>query len=309
MKFQVIIFIFLLSVPALFSYEAILIDFNNLENTTIDFSEMAGQDVWTKEQRDAMRLDLNPKNWRAKVCPSSWVKLARERTKVIPVTNSLNFPNETVLGIRIFFPERYANSYAEILPPFEIPSFYDDKEEPDGMGGMFLHKGVVRNVGILRKLSVKILGNNFKYVFYVRIEDGRGQVRDVFIGFLDYVGWKTKSWVNPNIDWELQLREAKKGSGPYYPDELPTIKLVNFLIHRAEPQITGNFVTMIKEVSIEYDEAFLEVGKAEYLQESIFGIHKEQLVERANVIMRNVDKRVYLEWVEKAKQHKEEDKE
>jgi hypothetical protein len=288
----------------LMPFESVLLDFSNLDGTLIDFSTYANQDIWTKDQIEAMKLDLNPANWVIKVCNSSWTTMSREYTKILPVKNSLNFPNEVVLGIKIYFPDRGANSYAEIKPPFVIPSYYDNPNEPDGMGGMFLNKGIVRNVGLLRKLSVRVLGNNFKYVLYVRIEDRKGEQRDIYVGYLDYVGWKTKSWVNPNIDGELKMREIYKNSKPYYPDEMPYVKLVEFIIHRAEPQVTGNFATMIKDVFIEYDEAFLEVGKAEYLQESIFGIYKQQLMDRARHEMKNVDQRIYLEWEEQQKMDK-----
>ena len=61
------------------------------------------------------------------------------------------------------------------------------------MGSMFLYKGVVRNVGILRKLGVRILGNNFKYAFYVRVIDRSGKERDIFLGFLNFIGWLVKN--------------------------------------------------------------------------------------------------------------------
>ena len=107
------------------------------------------------------------------------------------------------------------------------------------------------------------LGNNFTYSLYVRVEDKLGGQRDIFVGYMNFVGWKTKSWVNPNIDFELKLKEIRKNQRPYYPDEYPYLKFICFVVHRAEPQVTGNFITMIKEVTIEYDEGFLEVAKAE----------------------------------------------
>jgi hypothetical protein len=304
MKQLGVLVLFILSLLPMQAYEAVLIDFNDLEGTTIDFSHYAGE-FWTEEQKKEMVKDLAPDNWLVKVNSSSWTKEARERTYVITVDNSLQYPNQKLLGIRAYFPERYANSYALVTPPFEIPTYYDNPDEPDGLGSMFLYKGVVRNVGVLRKLGVRILGNNFKYAFYVRVVDRKGEERDIFIGFLNFIGWQTRTWVNPHYDYEVKLREQLKNERPYYPDEYPYIKLKAFLFHRAEPEVTGNFVTMIKSVDMEYDEQFLEVGKAEYLQEDTFGIYKEELIYRAKKEMERVDERIFLEWLEKERQHKE----
>ena len=177
------------------------------------------------------------------------------------------------------------------------------------MGNLFLNKGVVRNVGVLRKISVLVLGNNFRYSLYVRIKDHNNEIRDIFVGYLNYQGWRTLSWINPNLEYELFMREQRKKIRPHYPDEFPYIKLIHFMIQRSDPEITGNFVTMIKEVRIEYDEAVIETGKTEDFQEQIFGIYQEELIERAKSEMRNVDREIYLRWEEKKKMHKEEEEE
>lgn len=265
----VVIFLFLFIITQFYPLESVLIDFNNLDKTTINFAEMAKGVFIPEELKGEMIVDLNPRKWFIRVNSSSWTKDSREKTYVFPIRNSQNFPNQTVLGVRIYFPERYANSYATLVPPFDIPSYYDNPENPTGMGDMFINKGVVRNVGILRKLSVQVLGNNFKYSLYIRIENEDGEQRDIFVGFLDYVGWRTKSWVNPNIDQEILMRQLQTNSKPIYPDQYPYIKLKGFVIHRTELQITGNFVTMIKDVTIEYDEAIIETGKTEDRQEEI----------------------------------------
>lgn len=286
------------------SYEAVLIDFNNLEDTTVDLTRLRGEgwnDYWTEEQKKQLKVDISPKNWIVKVNPTSWTYESRERTYIQLVRNSLSYPNITILGLRIFFPERYANSYAEIYPPFKIPSFYDDPEKPTGLGVKFLNKGIVRNIGVLRMVSVRFLGNNFKYTLYVRLENQKGVQRDIFIGYMDFVGWKTKSWINPHIEYELKLKEIKKTERPYYPSDFPYVKFIEFIIHRADPQATGNFACMFKDVTIEYDEEFLEVGNTEYLQEQIFGIYKEDLIKRANKEMKDVDRRIYMEWIENKK--------
>lgn len=304
MRKKPIIFLILFNLFVLLkiiAYEDVLIDFNNLQDTTIDFSKYAG-DFWTEEQRKEMILNLQPQHWLAKINKSSWTNEAKERTYIIPVTNSLQYPNQTLLGIRAYFPERKANSYLIVKPPFSIPSFYDNPNKITGEGDMFLYKGVIRNVGIIRKISVRLLGNNFKYAFYVRVKNHKGIERDIFIDFINFIGWRSPAWVNPHYEYELKVRDQQKNERPYYPDEYPYIKFEAFIIHRAEPEVTGNFVTMIKSVSVDYDKQFLEVGKEEYLQEQTFGIYHEQLVERSKQEMKGVDERIYLEWLERKKQ-------
>ena len=126
------------------------------------------------------------------------------------------------------------------------------------------------------------------------------------ISDMDYQGWKNKSWINPNIEYELSMRELRKKTMPNYPDEFPFVKLMAFVILRDNEEITGNFVTMIKDVTVEYDEAIIQTGKTEDNQEAIFGIYTEELIKRANSEMQKVDSRIYLEWEERKKQHKDE---
>lgn len=301
-------FLFIVIIAAcLFSLEAILIDFNNLENTTIDFSRYAKSISVNEELIQEMKIDLNPDRWSVKVNSSSATMKAIHKSYVFPIKNSMAFKEKVVLGIRIFFPERHANSYAIIEPPFDIPIYYDDPKNITGQGNLFLNKGVVRNVGVVRRLSVLALGNNFRYSLYVRVKDHKGEEKDVFIGYMDYQGWKTKSWLNPNLDFDLSMREYDKRRRPHYPDEYPHLKFVYLMVQRNESEVTGNFVSMIKEIKVEYDEAIISTGITEDNQEEIFGIYQEELVERVKAEMNNIDKQIYLKWAEKKKMHKEEE--
>ena len=307
MKIRISLILIITSLMKIISLEAVLIAFNNLKDTTIDFSRFAQHKGYSEEVLKEMKQDLDPSMWKIHVNSSSWTKEARERTYLLTVANSQTYPDQIVLGVRAYFPQRYANSYVTIRPPFEIPSYYDNPENPNGQGEMFLNKGVVRNVGVLRKLSVNALGNNFRYSLYVRIKDHLGLEKDVFVGYMDYQGWKSKAWINPNIEYELSMRETRKKTMPNYPDEFPFVKLLAFVILRDSSEITGNFVTMIKDVTVEYDEAIIQTGKTEDKQEEIFGIYTEELLKRANSEMQKVDNRIYLEWEERKKQHKDED--
>lgn len=309
MKIRISFLLILIIIVKIFSIEAVLLDFNNLDGTLIDFSKMAKGANWSEELKQEMRVDLKAERWTVKVNSSSWNPVSKSKSYVFPIIHSQTYPDKIVLGVRVYFPERHANSFALIEPPFEIPSYYDNPENITGTGNIFLNKGVVRNVGVLRKLSVLALGNNFKYSLYVRIKDHMGFEKDIFVGYLNYQGWKSKSWINSNLDFELKMRQYRKETRPHYPDQYPFVKLVHIMVQRCDPEVTGNFVTMIKEITVEYDEAIIETGKTEDKQEEIFGIYNEELVERAKHEMLNVDRQIYLKWEEKQKMHKEKEDE
>lgn len=298
------VLVFISLAKLLFCAEAILIDFNNLSDTTIDFTKFALLRGFPEEATKTMKVDLSIPNWRVIVNPSSWTNESMKKTKIVEVKKSNVFPGVNLLGVRIYFPERHANAYAIIKPPFTIPSFFESEKNPDGSGSMFLNKGVVRNVGILRKVSVTFLGNNLNYGLSVRIENNKGEIKDIFIGYMNFIGWRTITWVNPMLDEELKYRDLNKNYIPYYPGEYPYIKFIGFVIHKNDPDVSGNFVTMFKEVKIEYDEAFLEIGNAEINQDDIFGIHKEELIEKAKIETSKVTKRIFYEWLENQKMDK-----
>jgi hypothetical protein len=285
----------------LYSIESVLIDFNKLNDTTVDFSSGASA-VLTAEEKEIMKVDLSPRNWRAKINASSRTFEGLTKTYAQQVSTSATYPGTTLLGIRVFFPERGANSYAEIKPPFEIPSYYDSKTNPNGKGEMFLSKGVIRNVGVLRKISVRVLGNNYKYSLHLIIKNRDNETKYVFMGYLNFIGWQTLTWVNSNYDTETYQRSLDRFNRPYYPDEYPYIRLEGFFIQRIDPNTSGNFVTMIKDITVEYDPQFPEIGNETIdKQESTFGIYENDLIDRAKGEMQRVNKRLYDEWLEKKK--------
>ncbi len=292
--------VFFLCVAGLFGREEVLIDFSNLRDTTVDFSTLytTGWGADDPEARKQMATDLDPKKWSVCVNSSSKLPVAINKTYALSVDKSLTYPGKVVLGVRTFFPERGANSYVEISPPFDIPSYYDDPNNRDGMGTYFINKGIVRNVGVMRKISVRVLGNNFNYGLYLRIKNRNEEYKDIYMGCLNFLGWRDLVWVNPNYEQDKKDRELKKSVLPYYPDEYPYIKFVGFVINRDHTERTGNFTTMFKEVSIEFDEHFLKLDNYEYLQEDIFNIYREELLLRASKEMEKVNRRIYTKWLE-----------
>ncbi|HNZ26965.1 MAG TPA: flagellar filament outer layer protein FlaA [Spirochaetota bacterium] len=310
MKRIIFIFTFLSLIWSVYSIEEILIDFNDIRDTTIDFSKFTVAD-WPPEQLKYMNVDLHPSKWVVFVNSSSFNVESRNRTYPFLAKVKIMSPIESeVLAVRAFLPQKYANSNITIKTPFEIPSFYmSPHKEDDYMGTMFLNKGVVRNVGIMRKLSVFMCGNNFNYTLYVRIKDQRGVERDIYIGYINFTGWQTRAWTNPDYDNQLILKDMYKKTRPYYPDEYPYIKLVGFIINRIDTEVTGNFVTMIKEVTVEFDEEFVDIRSSSgedlipsvMTEEKIFGIYQEELMKRATAEMENVNVFLYHQWENKMK--------
>jgi len=306
MKIKLIFLFVLIFGFQLFSKEEVLIDFNNLSGTEIDFSEFADAMTITPEEKAAMKLDLGIKNWTVKINPSSLNFLSRTKAMAVPVKNSIRFPNETLLGVRIYFPAHDFNAYAEIRPPFDIPSFYEDPAKPTGMGEMFLNKGVVRNVAVIKKISIQVLGNNYNYNITVRLKKDNDEIQDVFLGYLNFLGWKTLTWVNSDAEEQSRKKINKKDITPYYPSEYPFVKLDSIIIQRQGTEVSGNFVTMIKDIVVTYDEYMYESTRTETfsMQEGNFNIYKEDLLEKSRHEIRNVNKRLLELWRETQKINK-----
>ena len=193
------IVIVLLTAGSALAEEAVLIDFSQLtldypadfpvhnERTLVDYSVAAGSS-YTEEEKAEMKISLAVDAWE--------IDLASSSRRVNTVANSMirparvregasNYENETILGARIQFPIDPFNSWALIRPPFEIPAYADLSEVQDdgsievaqeevGRGRKFDNIGVVKNVGVLRSVSMNVLGLNFPSR-YRRHTSGRKQ--------------------------------------------------------------------------------------------------------------------------------------
>lgn len=315
MRRKIIVFIILFFILfSLKSVEEILIDFSNLDGTTFDFSKFSFGE-WSVEDKDNMTIDLQPKNWTVSVTPSHFIYEARNKTYSVDTEiKVLGNRKQKVLAARVFIPQRNANTYILLEPPFEIPSYYPSPDlSSDVMGTMFINKGVVRNVGILKKVNVILFGNNFTYQFYVRIKTQRGEIRDLFVGYINFLGWQERGWVNPHYEYEQKVIESTRNKRPYYPFEYPYVKLMGFYISRVQTELTGNFITMVKEVKIEFDEEVLNLESVTGVQkipnvdtlEEIFGIYKEDLISKAEREIKKINLIMFQQWQEKRKIHKD----
>jgi hypothetical protein len=231
----------------------VLIDFANLENTDVDFSKFPGA---MAEGIEELKVDLNIENWSVKLAPSS----ASPENRVLSYCKGVESGkmNGEVLGMRIHFPTAPFNSWARLVPPFEIP-FYEDSGTGDGQGTKFVNKGVLSNVGTIKSISVRVTGRNFPHGLSISLKDTNDTVREMFLGYLDFDGWKTLTWENPNYVTDVKQRDLVRK--PLYPENMPSIKFDSFTVYRHGSQIGGDFVVYIKDVQMVYDLAILETER------------------------------------------------
>jgi hypothetical protein len=252
--------LFCLSMGVLYAQEQdseggpkVLIDFQNLEDTEIDFSRYPGG---IAEGITELKVDLSIDNWAVKLAPSSASAENRVLSKCKPVESKKM--NGDVMGVRIHFPTAPFNSWARIAPPFDIP-FYENAEGEEGGGTKFLNKGVLRNVGTIRSIVARVTGRNFPHSLSITLKTDQDESQEMFLGNLDFEGWRPLVWQNPNYVDDVKQRDLRKT--PLYPESMPSVKFDSFTIYRHGSHIGGDFVTYFKDVQLVYDLALIEVER------------------------------------------------
>jgi flagellar filament outer layer protein Flaa len=270
---------------AAFAEQATLIDFALLiqdttvgdtpqhEPTLVDFAEVAGAS-FTAEERDLMKSSLFIENWEVDLNSSAQTALSQSSSKVLAATvreGAEKFAEQTVLGARVMFPTEPHNAWALIRPPFEIqayanPSVLNDQgrvvDNPDmtdeEIGTKFENGlGVVKNVGVIKQIGINVYGLNFPHSLSVVLQDENNEQVEVFMGYLDFDGWRTLIWDNPNYIEDVRDRELR--IYPLYPNLQPMRKLIGFRVYRDGASQGGDFVTYLKDVTLVYDEARLQL--------------------------------------------------
>jgi hypothetical protein len=280
----------LFSVGTLFAEEAVLVDFSRLtadimndgdnnptqnRATLMDYGMVAGAS-FTPEQKAVMKTSLAIGNWEVTLASSSRFveNMIRSYTAEAPSKQYT-----TVMGVRIHFPVEPFNSWAYIKPPFEIPAFEreaeitDDgdirpNEDSDGIttksrfesqedGGPAY--GVVKNVGTLKSIQVRVYGLNFPHGLFTTVIDNQGIAKEIFMGYLAFDGWGDLRWDNPGYIQEVRNRELRLY--PLYPTSTPFIKFGGFRIARDAAKDGGDFVGYFKDVKVIYDKAMLDTDR------------------------------------------------
>jgi hypothetical protein len=320
----------LLGGTALFADESVLIDFTKLgadqtvgtnkaptENaaTLIDYSAVAGAS-FSDEEKAAMKSSLALGNWQVTLASSARsianqsVTMTREASTNANAKqfNGEEMANKKVLGVRIHFPVEPFNSWAIIQPPFDIPA-YADKDALQGTkltvaaadvgkGEKFNGAGVVKNVGVLKSLSVTVYGANFPNGLGIIVTDQDGRDQTLFMDYLQFDGWRTLTWNNPNYISDVRNRELRKF--PLYPKGEPFLKLVGIVVYRDAAQEGGDFVTYVKDIKITYDKAIIQTQR-DINDEAIWGILQQRTEARRLAELKRLGNIQVLRFLEQQK--------
>lgn len=309
-RFGLLLGVLLLMVSfAVTAEESTLIDFSTLtadredgnnEATLVDFSEKAGPG-YTEEEKALMQTSLAIENWNVELASSSKTveNMHLSYTKESPVNDDADkFAGETVMGIRVHFPSAPFNSWAMVKPPFDIPA-YMQTEEGNG-GNKFVGYGVVKNVGTLKKVEVNVYGSNFPNGLAIVLEDQNGEEQNLFLNYMDFQGWRTLGWLNPNYIEDVRNRELKQF--PLYPRMTPLRKLKGFMVYKDAAQSGGDVITYIKDVKLTYDLATLP-ERGDIDSEELWGILEEREQSRRNAEWRELGREQVLKALEQRKLH------
>jgi len=297
------------------------------KSSMMDFSSVAGAG-YTDEQKKQMRTSLSIKNWDVVLASSSRTNLNQQYSlsAEVPVTTG-QFAGKTVFGLRVHFPTESYNSWAKVTPPFEIPAFEpkadiaDDgtitpkASAPAGDVNARLSRfegsydtttkvttalGIVKNVGVVKTVAVTVKGLNFPHGLSVILKDADGNEKAVFLGYLNFDGWKELRWDNPQYVGDVRNRELR--IFPLYPKTVPYVKFNGFMVTRDAATDGGDFVAYFKDVKILYDKAVLDTASVDIDDESVWGIVAQKETERKLFESRRFGHAQVMRYLERQKQ-------
>jgi hypothetical protein len=328
--FIIVVVGLLLGGTALFADESVLIDFTKLGAdttvgtnktptlngaTTIDYSNVAGAS-FSDADKALMKSSLSLNEWAVTLASSARsvanqsVTMTKEAvtTAAAKQFNGEDMANKKILGVRIHFPIDPFNSWAMITPPFDIPAYADKDtlqgaklvvaDADKGKGEKFNGYGVVKNVGVLKSLSITVYGSNFPNGLGVIVADQDGAEQTMFMDYLQFDGWRTLTWNNPNYVSDVRNRELRKF--PLYPKGMPYMKIIGIVIYRDAAQEGGDLVTYFKDIKITYDKAIIDTTR-DINDESIWGILQQRAEARRLAELKRLGNVQVLRFLEQQK--------
>ena len=297
-----------------FAEQATLIDFSKLvgegdaglhAQTTIDYSRQAGSS-YSAEDKTKMKVSLAIQSWEIQLSSSSQTVENQSQSMVsaAPVkADASKYAGQTVMGVRVHFPTYGINSFAVVKPPFAIPAYQTlDGAKDAKPGSQFDGFGVLKNVGVLKSIQINVLGRNFSNSLSLLLENQFGEEQEIFMGYLNFDGWKALNWVNPNYQTEVRNRDIRVLA--LYPRSAPFIKLKGIVIHRDAAQDGGDIVTYFKDINVIYDQAVIP-GGSEVDDEAIWGILKQKEENQRNTELAKLGNLQVLRTLENQKMAKE----
>jgi hypothetical protein len=297
-----------------FAEQNTLIDFSKLIGegesglhaaTAIDYSRQAGS-AYSAEDKALMKISLAIPSWEVELASSSQSVVNQSNSFVrasLVKQDAAKYAGETVLGVRVHFPTYGVNSYAIIKPPFSIPAYATlEGDQNAKVGAQFDGFGVLKNVGVIKSIQINVLGRNYSNSLSLLLENESGQEQEIFMGYLNFDGWKALQWNNPNYQTEVRNRDIKVL--PLYPRSAPFIKLKGIVIHRDAAQDGGDIVSYIKDIKVIYDQAILDAN-SDIDDEAIWGILKQREESRRNFELSKLGNLQVLRALETKKMAKE----
>ncbi|OHD06604.1 MAG: hypothetical protein A2086_06690 [Spirochaetes bacterium GWD1_27_9] len=294
--------------------------------TLVNYDGIAGSN-FTDDEKKKMKVSLAAYNWEIVLNSSAstvenkkFSKAIEWHTKFVNVLKDESGDVKedggyTILGMRIHFPDNPFNNWALVKPPFEIPAYediisdYKGNEEKDAAllkknkGKKFENGyGVVKNIGVLKSIDMRIYGCQFKNSISILLKDENNAVTEYNMPqYLDFDGWKKITWVNPNYIDDAANRSLY--IIPLYPHVLPYVKIQGFRIYRQGDQIGGDFVTYIRDVNVTYDKAVLD---KEYPidHEEAWGILQDRTEESKKRELTRIGHNQILKYLERQKMDK-----
>src|SRR5574344_2253763 len=278
------------------------------KHTVMDYSVAAGA-TFDDNQKALMLTSLALTEWEVKLNSSAKtvnaiavstvvaapVKTQKKDSTGKDVDVTVPFKGSNVMGVRVLFPTWTANANAKIVPPYEIQAYEPATPDADENGkhtaykdlsddekkqysGKYLFEdgyGLIKNVGTIKSISVTTMGMNFPHGLFVLLKDNDNVERRYFMGYLNFDGWKTLIWNNPEYITEVRTREIRVY--PVYPRGTPYVKFAGFQITRDAADDGDNFVGYFKDVQVIYDKAVLTSDR-DIDDEDLWGIitKKEQ---------------------------------
>lgn len=227
------------------------------------------------------QADMGLDNWIVSFNSSSNIITNKKYSYSKKVTTK---KGETVLGVRVRFPQHRYYSHAFIRPPYEIMEYNKDGKLVN------INNGVVDNVYIVKEVGVEVSGRNYPNRLMLRLKDQNDNYKTFFMGYLNFVGWRRLVWKNANYVASVDHRNVFKPL--LYPNKEPYYKFDSFVITRSEDGPRGDFVVYFKKVDINYDMYNVQKDELTIEDENEWGIRKhEALVKEAYLRKKHADER------------------
>ena len=313
--------------------ESMLIDFTELgadvvidpdsqtptdnEATLIDFSDVAGF-TFSADELALMKTSLALGNWEVLLAPSARTVENENLSRAVEVITGPGtkpfygekMADKKLLGVRVHFPDAPFNSWAMLRPPFEIPA-YEDKTEFDGSdliptpaeegkGDKFDGFGVVKNVGVLKSVAVTLYGSNFPHGVGIVLANELGEEQHIFLGYMNFDGWRTITWTNPHYITEVRNRSLARL--PLYPTSHPFVKLLGIMVYKDASQAGGDVFAYFKDIKITFDLAVLDLER-DISEEEIWGVLKQRQRKNKIAAFKKLGEVQVLRYYERQRMH------